>query len=104
MGTNHAETLARVAAVIFGISLGASPAQAEIGVNMIANPSFEEADGDLPAGWRITRAGQEDPPAVEYPDASAPGADGTLDPSTGDRYVRFVNAPVPGPLPLAPSI
>ena len=80
------------AAVCLALAL-AAPAEAQIGVNLIPNPSFEEANGALPAGWILQRVAQEDPTAIEYPDASAPGADGTFEPHTGDRHLRFVNVP-----------
>ena len=81
------------AATLLAVILVHSEAIAELGVNLIPNPSFEEANGALPAGWILQRVAQEDPTAIEYPDASAPGADGTFEPHTGDRHLRFVNVP-----------
>jgi hypothetical protein len=86
---NGVSTALLILAMVFVVA----SAHAELGVNMIPNPSFEEANGDLPDGWTVARVAQEDPAAIEYLDASEPGANGALGPSTGDHFLRFVNAP-----------
>ena len=67
-----------------GLHLG--PAQAQLGQNLIPNPSFEEAAGALPTGWSVQRASQADPPPVEYPDGFE---DLEVAARTGDRFLRL---------------
>ena len=54
----------RVALLAFGFAIGAHAAHADLGTNLVSNPSFEDATGDLPTGWLITQESQPDPVAI----------------------------------------
>ena len=83
---NHGKRILAVAIILLGMFYGQGMAWAQLGENLIPNPSFEESAGALPQGWSITRVSQADPPAVEY-------ANGLEDEAaaahTGDRFLRF---------------
>ncbi len=51
---NGVSTALLILAMVFVVA----SAHAELGVNMIPNPSFEEAHGDLPDGWTVARVAQ----------------------------------------------
>lgn len=62
------------------------------GANLVPNPSFEtpNTDDSRPEGWSLSRATQEDPEPLLYPDANAPEWADDPGARTGDRYIKFV--------------